>query len=149
MASTTRYGIDYPDENENPFHVTHAAGMAELDTLLAILHEEATLVVVGGGEITLGGGSVAWSAPIYIVSGRTRNTITVPAGSTPIADGQIASLTGITRPLANETKSTFSTTLTGPQWDTALLPLFYRRGNNVYLIRQRIGLELLTLDDPT
>jgi hypothetical protein len=149
MASTTKLGISYPDENENPFHVTHATGMGELDDVLAILWEEATLIVVGGGTITLAGGSAQWSAPIYIVSGRTRNTITVPAGSTPIADGEIVSLSGVTRPIANETKSTFSASATGPSWAPALLPLFYRRGNNLYLIRQRVGLELLTLDDPT
>ncbi len=148
MASTTKFGIDYPSENENPFWATYLSGMGELDDLLAIILEEASLLVVGGGTITLAAGQVQWTGSIYIVSGRTRQTITIAAGSTAISDGEIVSVSGVTRPLTNQTLSTFSASTSGPQWDTALLPLFYRRGDNVYMIREHIGLERLTLDLP-
>jgi len=148
MATTTKFGITYPAENDDPFWTDYLAGMNDLDDLFAIMLEDASLVVVGGGTITLAAGQVQWTGSIYIVSGRTRQTVTIAAGSTAISDGEIVSVSGVTRPLTNQTLSTFSASVSGPQWDTGLVPLFYRRGNNVYMIREHIGLERLTLDLP-
>lgn len=147
MASTSVLAVDFPTENENPFHVTHATGMEELDLWLRILWEEASLAVVFDGLVTLGGNVIYWDDAIRIVSGRSGQIITVPAGSQVVNDGQIASLTGVTRPIVTATLASFSIG-TGPVWDRALLPLFYRRGSNVYLLRRRLGLEELTLVSP-
>ena len=52
MASTTKFGIDYPAEGDNPFWTTYLSGMNEIDDLFAAVLEEASLVIVGGGVIT-------------------------------------------------------------------------------------------------
>jgi hypothetical protein len=147
MSTTSILGIDYPTENENPFHVTHATGMEELDEWLRIMWEEASIFIVFTGDITLAGNVVSWTDTIRIVSGRSGAIISVAAGSVTLNDGNIASLTGVARPLVTGALATF-TTGAGPSWTRTLLPLFYRRGSNVYLLRRRLGLEELTLLAP-
>jgi hypothetical protein len=150
MATTDLLEITYPDENENPFFESHAQGMGELDAWLAMILEAASLLVYSEAEIALNyeGDAISWDAPIYLVSPRTGHKVTIPAGVTALADGEIASLTGMTWPLADGTMSTFVHTTGGPVWDAAIYPIFYRSGANVWLLKRTAGLEWLTLTPP-
>lgn len=148
MASTTVLGIDYPSENENPFHVTHATGMEEIDEWIRIAWEDALVLVRGGGTITLTGDTLEWTASILVESPFSGNVITIPASSTTILDGEIVSVNAVTRPIATETKSGLSKSTTGPGWDKTKLPLFKRVGSNVYVIRQSLGLEDVVVSAP-
>lgn len=148
MATTTDLTIPYPDEYADPFWVAYVAQMDALELWFKSVWEEASLIAEGGGIFTLVTNTLTWTEALYVISGRTKQTITVPAGSTTINDGEIASLTGVTRPITTATISTFSRSTSGPKWDEALLPLFHRRGNNVYVLRNQIGIERLTLETP-
>lgn len=148
MASTSVLGIIYPSENEDPFHVTHATGMEQIDEWIRIMWEEASLLIVGGGTMTLVGSVFSWDATILITNVRTNKTITLVAGNVTIPDGEVASLTGVTRPLIDQSLSSWVVSAAGPIYDTALLPIFRRVGSNVYFCRNEIGLERVTLVAP-
>lgn len=149
MATTTsELAITYPSESEDPFHVTHAIGMEELDEWIRLMWEEASLIIVGGGEFTLVGDLFSWTAGIKIINVRTNKVITVAAGSVSIPDGQIASLTGVTRPLDNQSLSTWAVGAAGPGYDKTLLPVFRREGANVYFCRNEVGFERVTIEAP-
>lgn len=143
MANTPILNTAYPDEYEDPFFASfesmlHTASNS-LEEWLTIVWEDASIVVVGGGTIALAGNTVSWSAPLYLVSGRTNQTLTVNAGSTTILDGEIASLTGLTRPLVSAVVSAWEHTVTGPEWSRSKLPVFRRIGTEVYLVRNQLG----------
>lgn len=148
-TQTTVLQIDYPAEFDNPFHVVHATGMEEIDLWLRTVWEDASLVVVGGGNMTLVADLFSWDAPIEIMCGRSGALITVPADSFTITDGQIAWLNGVSRPIVTDTLSSITAGgAPGPGWDKTKIPLFYRSGSNVYLFRNVIGLERVTVPVP-
>lgn len=149
MTQTTVLQIYYPTEYDNPFHVVHATGMEEIDLWLRTALEDASLVVVGGGTMTLVADLFAWSAPIEIMCGRTGALITVPAASKTISDGHIGWLNGVSRPIVTASLSSITTgAAPGPGWDKTKIPLFYRSGTNVYLFNNTIGLERVTVPVP-
>lgn len=143
MPTTPILNTTYPSEYEDPYFDTfedmlHTASNS-LEEWLTIVWEDASIAVVGGGAIALIGNTVSWSAPLYLVSGRTNQTLTVNAGSTTILDGEIASLTGLTRPLASAVVSAWEHSATGPEWSRSKLPVFRRIGGEVYLVRNQLG----------
>lgn len=145
-TSTSVLNITYPSEFEDPFHVSHATGMEELDEWLRIIWEEATLMVVGGGKFTLVGDTFSWDETIEIINPRTNKRITVAAGSITIADGRVAALTGVTRPMVNQALSAWEINTTGPLYDKTKLTVFRRSGSNVYICRPGVGLERVTVE---
>jgi hypothetical protein len=143
MTETTgTLSITYPSEFQDPFFddfedmLTAANG---IEDWLLIMWEDASLSVLGGGVFTLVGNTLAWSAPLYLVSGRTNQTLTVLASNTTILDGEIASLTGLTRPLVSAVVNTWEHGAVGPGWSRSKLPVFKRIGTEVYLVRNQLG----------
>jgi len=146
MAATSVLLIPEPDEFDDPFTAGHLAGMENVDLWLRTIWEEATLSVAGGGTLSLAGNTFSWSEAIEIFSPRTNKKITVAAASITIADGEVASLTGVTRPMANQTLSSWEINSTGPLWDTTKLTVFRRSGSNVYICRPGNGLERVIVE---
>jgi hypothetical protein len=146
MATTSVLGIQFPSEYDDPFTAIHLAGMEEIDEWLRIIWEEANLIIVGGGTFQLAGDVFSWSDTIRIINGRTNKVITVAAGNVTIPDGEVASLTGVTRPMANQALSSWDVAAGGPVYDKAKLAVFRRVGSNVYTFNNVIGLERVTTD---
>jgi len=145
---TSVLNLTSPSEFDDPFHAIHQTGMEEIDVWLRIMWEEASLLIVGGGTMTLVGNLFSWGDTIRVINVRTNRVITVLAGNVTILDGEVASLTGVTRPLANQTLSSWSASSSGPAYDETQLPIFRRVGNNVYFCRNEIGLERVVLEAP-
>ena len=146
---TIPLALTYPDEWEKPFHVTHATGMSDIDSWLRTVWEDASSIVVGGGAVTLVTNLFTWPDPYYIICGRTGAVVTVSAGSVTITDGQFAWVTGVTRPMITEVCATVvAGAAPGPGWDRTRIPLLHRRGNNVYVFNNVIGLERVTVPVP-
>lgn len=141
MSQTTGLLIQYPNEYENPFFATHAAGMEAMDLWLRTALEDANIAMCGGGQMTLVTDTFAWSEPLYLVAARSNAVITVAAGSITLADGHVAWLNGLTRPIVTAVLASISSGATGPGWDKTKLPLFRRIGTNVYPLHNIIGLE--------
>jgi hypothetical protein len=143
MPTTPILNTTYPAEFQNPYFATfedmlHTSANS-LEEWLTIVWEDASISVLGGGVITLAGNTVSWSGALYLVSGRTNQTLTVNAGSTTILDGEIASLTGLTRPLVSAVVNTWEHSAAGPSWSRSKLPVFKRIGAEIYLVRNQLG----------
>jgi hypothetical protein len=145
MTTTSGLAITYPTEFENPFTTTFAIGIEEVDLWLRCALEDALTMLVGGGNMALVTNTFSWDAALYLIAGRSGQVVTIPAGSITLADGYVAWLTGLTRPLVSATLSSISTGAAGPGWDKTKWPLFYRIGTNVYLFCNVIGLERVTV----
>lgn len=148
MSNTPDLNIPFPDEYQDPFFVDYTDQMNDLESWLKISWEEGQLLVYGGGTISFSSPNVTWSSDIIIESPMTGNKVTITADTQQIDDNEILWATGLTRPLANATITTFGRGATGPGWDSTKFPLFKRVGSNIYLIRHSIGLERLTLRTP-
>lgn len=140
--TTSTLSITYPSEFQDPYFddfedmLTAANG---IEDWLLVMWEDASISVLGGGVVTLAGNIVSWSDTLYLVSGRTNQTLTVAAGSTTILDGEIASLTGLTRPLVSAVVNTWEHSAGGPSWSRSKLPVFKRIGSEIYLVRNQLG----------
>lgn len=99
-----------------------------------------------GGTFALVGSTLSWSADIKIFSGRSNAVITIAAGSITLADGHVAWLNGVSRPIATETLGSIGTGATGPGWDISKMPLFRRIGSNVYMLRSGYGLDRVIVE---
>lgn len=146
MATTSGLGLHYPTENEDPFHVTHALGMTEIDLFLRCALEDASSVLVGGGELLLAANVFSWSAPFYLIATRSNAVATIPAASVSLPDGHVAWVNNVTRPLATDVYVSVGSGATGPAWDRTKIPLFRRSGNNVWCVRQALGLGVVTVE---
>lgn len=136
----------FPAENDDPFHVNFETGIDAFDSFIASSLEDASCVLAEGGTFTLVGGTLSWSGDIKIIAARSNEVITIPSGSVAIADGHVAWLNGITRPIITASLSSISTGATGPGWDTTKMPLFRRIGTNVYMLRSGYGLDRVVVE---
>lgn len=68
MAKTTFLGIDYPDENQDPFYESYEAQMQQMDQIIFMQKVMNNLFLSGGGTRTWNGGSgsFSWSADFVI-----------------------------------------------------------------------------------
>lgn len=144
--TTTNLAIRYPSEYADPFWTDYVNQMADLDDKLVAALEDASLVMEGGGDLDLTGDTFSWSEDFKLVCSRTGAILTIPAGNTTITDGQISSLSGLSRPLATGSVSSFVASTSGPAYDTTKVPVFHRSGSNVYLIHAQAGLGLVTVE---
>jgi hypothetical protein len=146
MATTAGLGLHYPTENEDPFHVTHATGMTEIDLFLRCALEDASSVLVGGGDLELAANIFSWSAAFYLIAGRSNAVATIPASSITLLDGHVAWLSNVTRPLTTDVYVAVVSGAAGPAWDCTKIPLFRRTGSNVWCVRQALGLGVVTVE---
>ena len=98
MAVTTLLGNTYPDENQDPYWTTIRNFFLAEDEWLQANYEDKSILVFGGGTMTLIGSTFSWSAPLYIVSQRSVTKITIAASSVTVADGEVLYVTTGARP---------------------------------------------------
>ena len=140
--TTATLGINYPSEFQDPYFNDFEDMLLAtngVEQWLLVMWEDASISVLGGGVFTLIGNTLSWSDTMYLVSGRTNQTLTVLASSTTILDGEIASLTGLTRPIVSAVVNTWERSALGPSWSRSKLPAFKRIGTEVYVVRNQLG----------
>lgn len=138
--------LPFPAENDDPFHTNFNTAIDATDGYLAAALEDASCMLAEGGTFALVGSTLSWSADIKIFSGRSNAVITIAAGSITLADGHVAWLNGVSRPIATATLGSISTGATGPGWDISKMPLFRRIGSNVYMLRSGYGLDRVIVE---
>lgn len=147
MSETTgNLSIRYPSEYADPFWTDYVNQMTDLDENILAALEDSSLVMEGGGTLDLTGDTFSWSADLKLICTRTGAILTIPAGSTTITDGQVSSLSGLTRPLTTGSVSSFVASTSGPAYDSTKIPVFHRSGSNVYLVHAQAGLGLVTVE---
>jgi len=89
MATTSRYGIPYPDENQDPWYNAFVSMMTQVDETLFAGFEADNIVVLGGGTVSWDGANLSWTSGIVVVcpSFGTLETLTTTPSPVAIADG--------------------------------------------------------------
>ena len=103
MALTSYLGMEYPNENLDPYWSTIRSFFLTLDAWIYAALENRDLLMSGGADLALVGDVLSWTDPIYLKSMRSGGVITIAAGSLTIADGQCAVVTVGSRPIGNQT----------------------------------------------
>lgn len=144
--ATPILAMPFPAENDNPFHTNFNTAIDQTDSFVAAALEDASCVMAEGGTFALVGSTLSWSSDIKIIAARSNEVITIAAGSITLADGHVAWLNGISRPIETATLGSISTGATGPGWDVSKMPLFRRIGSNVYMLRSGFGLDRVIVE---
>ncbi len=147
MGQTPILNIDYPDEDSKPYWSQYVAFAESLENWFLALLEESTFALVGGGDFVLSGNLFSWSEDMQLVSTRTGERITILAGNVVLGDGNVGSVTNVSqRPIQTQMGGPIEASPSGAGWNKTKIPLFYRLGQNVYLVSQRLGIDNLTVE---
>lgn len=144
--ATPILALPFPAENDNPFHTNFNTAIDATDAYLAAALEDASCMLAEGGTFALVGSTLSWSSDIKIFAGRSNAVITIAAGSITLADGHVAWLNGLSRPIVTATLGSISSGASGPGWDVTKMPLFRRVGTNVYMLRSGYGLDRVIVE---
>jgi len=142
MADTPLLGITYPNESQDPYWTTIRSLFLSQDEWLQCNLEDKSLMIFGGGVMTLIGSTFSWSAPLYIVSQRSVTKITISASSVSVADGEVLYVTTGGRPITNQTLVLQA----GSPTTKNDIPIGCRDGATVY-IKDMTYISSYTLDD--
>tara|TARA_B100001094_G_C18131623_1_gene772596 strand:- start:405 stop:1091 length:687 start_codon:yes stop_codon:yes gene_type:complete len=88
MATTDRFAIPYPDENQDPWYNAFKSMMTELDAAIFGNFESRNVVFYGGGSVAWDGSNLSWSASIVAIcpSFGTLQTLSTAVSPLAVAD---------------------------------------------------------------
>lgn len=130
MWNTDKLGIRTPSEWEDPFWTSDENRMIDLDDWIFSNTEDKNLFVIGEISFNETTGEVSWGAPIYLASLAGVGVASIPADSIILQDGQFGYVV-VPRPIVSTTL--IASAGSPPIVDQDIVPIFIRRGNNVYV----------------
>jgi hypothetical protein len=103
MATSSRMGWPYPEENQDPFWDAFVAFVAAQDASVFALKEDRDLLIMAGGTVSFvaSSGLLSWSQAIEMNSAVTGFKWTLPAGSVNLNDGDYLYVTLPHNPTTN------------------------------------------------
>ena len=135
----TPMGLPWPAEWADPYIDEITLTQGSIDAI----REDADLMLVGGGDLTLVADLFSWSAPIYLYSTRTGYYATIASGSLTVLDGHSIYFNPVSRPMPTAAVSLLSAASIPP----ASIMMGVRRGSTVVIRNRGIAVVNLTLDD--